>query len=367
MKNINEEHSKYVKLLSFTKGEASPTNKELVEDMILQIERLDDNILKNPNNTFLDPCAGTGTFGVVLYNKLLQYHPHEWIMNNMIFMVDKSVVNCDILNKLGFINVYNKNFLEIEFNMNFTAIIGNPPFLKGTWKKFLEKSLDLSTDYVCLISPDNTKTFSSGSGKFNQMLLNSGIQEVTDCTEYFDVESGNIVYYLLNKNEKSNPDSLKFKVDVEKFDEVINYDGPKLSAILSSKRSGKFTRAIRYATGGEGKIENIESIKNDGIVTKFIDAPNTHVLDLTDYWVTNRYFGKNEDAPIYEINQTMGISSNILLIRRIDGLNIEDFKKIYLSKTFRDILDVLRGKSFDTSPRHLKQLPILTLKEFHSL
>jgi hypothetical protein len=27
----------------------------------------------------------------------------------------------------------------------------------------------------------------------------------------------------------------------------------------------------------------------------------------------------------------------------------------------------LRGKSFDTSPRHLKQLPILTIEEFNSL
>jgi predicted RNA methylase len=367
MKNINEEHSTYVKLSYFTQGETSPTNKELVEDMILQLERLDDNVLKNPNNTFLDPCAGTGTFGVVLYNKLSQYHTHEWIMKNMIFMVDKSQVNCDILERLGFVNVYKKDFLSIEFNMKFTTVIGNPPFLKGTWKKFLDKALELSTDYVSLISPDNTKTFSSGSDKFNQMLLKNGIQQVTDCTEYFDVESGNIVYYFLNKNEKSNPDSLKFKVEVEKFDEIINYNSPKLNATLSSKRSGKFTRAIRYGTGGEGKIENIESITNDGIVTKFIDISNTHVLDLTGYWVTNRYFGKNEDAPIYEINQTMGVSSNILLIKKINGLTIENFKEIYLSKTFRDILDVLRGKSFDTSPRHLKQLPVLTLEQFYSI
>jgi hypothetical protein len=63
----------------------------------------------------------------------------------------------------------------------------------------------------------------------------------------------------------------------------------------------------------------------------------------------------------------MGVSSNILLIERISNLSINEFKEIYLSKTFRKVLEVLRGKSFDTSPRHLKQLPILTIEEFNSL
>jgi 16S rRNA G966 N2-methylase RsmD len=166
MKNINEEHSKYVKLLSFTQGETAPTNKKLAEDMILQLERFDDNVFKNPNNTFLDPCAGTGTFGVVLYNKLSQYHTHEWIMKNMIFMVDKSQINCDILERLRFVNVYKKDFLNEEFNMKFDVVIGNPPYQSSTsetnsanalWVKFGDKVKDLIKEdgYMAFIHPDS--------------------------------------------------------------------------------------------------------------------------------------------------------------------------------------------------------------------
>jgi 16S rRNA G966 N2-methylase RsmD len=211
MKNINEEHSKYGKLLSFTQGETSPTNKELVEDMISQLERLDDSVLKNPNNTFLDSCAGTGTFGVVLYNKLSQYHTHEWIMKNMIFMVDKSQVNCDILKRLGFVNVYKKDFLNEELNMKFDVIVGNPPYQHPTnkrwklWVTFLEKNLELvnKNGFVAMVNPT---AWVSGIGKElerarsiiknnNMMVFNNNVNH------YFNGIGENIGFNIIQKTD----------------------------------------------------------------------------------------------------------------------------------------------------------------------
>jgi hypothetical protein len=354
------------------KGIDGPTPVKLCEQQISAIP-FD---YSDPNKTWLIPAAGHGTHAIILYWKYMEglskifinsEERSRHILKNMIYLIEINPIFCDWLRQDGFINVIEGDYSKYTSKMTFNAIVGNSPFLKGKWKKFLEKSVELSSQYVCLISPDNTKTFSAGSKKFNEFLINHGIQDVVDCTEYFDVESGNIVYYLIDKNNTPKPNVLDFNVNVDKFYEIIDKKGPKINAILSNKRSGKFTRASRYDTNGDGRIENIKSIKNDGVLTEYIDVQNTHVVDLSKYWVTNRYFGKNEDAPIYEINNTMGVSSNILLIERISNLSINEFKEIYLSKTFRKVLEILRGKSFDTSPRHLKQLPILTIEEFNSL
>jgi 16S rRNA G966 N2-methylase RsmD len=242
MKDINEEHSKYVKLLCYTSGGTSPTSKLLVESMISRMISLDDNLLKNPNSRFLDPCAGTGTFGLVLYNKLLQYHTHEWIMNNMIFMVDKSVVNCDILNKLGFINVYNKDFLKIQFNMEFDVIVGNGPFQnqKKNNKKgkggnnslyisFIDKGIELLRHggYFNFVTPPaaiikstvlgaQSKTLSKMSkmGSFDYIDL--------DTNKYFDVGSP-ICNWQWVKGAENND------VKITSLGEVYEYQLDKLS------------------------------------------------------------------------------------------------------------------------------------------
>jgi 16S rRNA G966 N2-methylase RsmD len=235
MKNINEEHSKFVKLLSFTQGETAPTNKELVGDMISQMERLDDNLLKNPNNRFLDTCAGTGTFGVVLYNKLLQYHTHEWIMNNMIFMVDKSQVNCDILERLGFVNVYKKDFLNEELNMKFNAVVCNPPYQHPTnkrwklWVTFLEKNLELvnNNGFVAMVNPT---AWVSGIGKELQrarsIIKNNNLMVFNDnVNHYFNGIGENIGFNIIQKTDYQG------KTFLTKTGNIIDFWNRELSII----------------------------------------------------------------------------------------------------------------------------------------
>jgi hypothetical protein len=329
-------------------------------------KKLPQTLFMSKTTTFADfQSAGLQAI-IPIVNKLRQYGHSDENIRGRVFAfcedeLDFNSVQFDFSDVPVTFDIYKESI-----NMEFNVIVGNPPFLKGVWKKFLEKAVNLS-EYVIMISPDNTKTFSTQSKKFNKFLIENGVQDIIECTDYFNVESGNIVCYIINKSKSPNKDVLVLKSDVEKFDIIMNYDGPKIKSTLSNKRMGKHTRAERYDENGPNRIENIESIANDGITTKFIEITNTHVVDLSNYWITNRYFGKNEDAPIFEINQTMGVSSNILLIERIPNLSLLEFKEIYLSEVMRDILSVLRGKSFDTSPRHLKQLPVLTLNQYYSL
>jgi hypothetical protein len=149
MKNINDEHSKYAKLLYFTHGDTSITNKSLAEQQVQRLLKIDRSVFENPYSKFLDPCAGTGTFGVVLFNVLSKYHEKQWILENMIFMVDTLKTNCDILSELGFINIYNEDFLKLDLKMKFDVVVGNFPFQDSNdtggllWDKFAKKTSEI--------------------------------------------------------------------------------------------------------------------------------------------------------------------------------------------------------------------------------
>ena len=52
------------------------------------VESLPEERLKNPESTFLDNSAGSGNFMIALRDKLLEYHDHDHIVNNMLYAVE---------------------------------------------------------------------------------------------------------------------------------------------------------------------------------------------------------------------------------------------------------------------------------------
>jgi hypothetical protein len=58
-------------------------------DLCLRIVReLPEEMLKDPNATFLDNSCGDGNFLVALLDVLSEYHDYEHVINNMIYGVD---------------------------------------------------------------------------------------------------------------------------------------------------------------------------------------------------------------------------------------------------------------------------------------
>lgn len=245
--------------------------------------------------------------------------------------------------------------------MKFDAVVGNPPFLKGLWLDFLNKAIQLSKQYVIMISPDGTDNFSTRSQRLVATLTANGIQSKEDCTKSFpNVNSGKIVVYQMDLTKKYNPNSL-IDTSVEGIivGKVIQSASIKLESMLSGKRSREHSAAPRYDQAVAGTIKTLESVTKTGAVYKWVNTANTTIINADDYWLVNRYFGKDTNATIVETSGNIGISPNILAIKRIPGWTVDEFKKVYLSKTYRFVLNVLRKGGFDTSPRHLAQLPIL--------
>ena len=270
----------------------------------------------------------------------------------------------DHLERIGFEVVDWENFSDMKFDL----VIGNPPYLKGKWIDFIQKAVELSSHTVMLVSPDGTNNFSSRSSSLTDLLLTSGLQNKIDCTHWFpDINSGKIVCYVLHVNKPGNPSALTdSSILGQIFNKVTNLNSDKLSAILSSKRSKEFSKSARYEKMAKGRIPIIESVTKTGAVWSHIDRQNACIVDASQYWLTNRYYGKDTTATLIEVSGEVAISTNILAIKRLDGFTKEDFNNVYLQPLFRITLDYLRKGGFDTSPRHLAQLPV-TKKTENSL
>jgi hypothetical protein len=59
---------------------------ELCFDIIDSYISVED--LKDPKSTFIDPAAGNGNFLVAIKERLMQYHPEQHILDNMIYAVE---------------------------------------------------------------------------------------------------------------------------------------------------------------------------------------------------------------------------------------------------------------------------------------
>lgn len=340
-----------------------PDPVDLWEKLISYIP--DEKLLDNQANILCCAC-GHGTEADVLVRRMLALGVDSEDIKKRIFLLDKYKVFTNEALRKKYTQVIKADFLEWKTDMKFDVIVSNPPYLRGTWFKFLEKSLSLSPEYLIQISPDGVGSLSPRSEKIEKTLLDNGLQQYVDCTESFPtVESGRIIYAVLEPGKPSKSGILEDNSVAGKLvKKIINFKGNKIQARLSSKRSTEHVKAERYDTAAPGRIKNLESVTKAGLVFKFIDQEHTMVVDGNDYWFTNRYVGKGGEATIFECNETIGISHNIMIIEKIKGMSIDQFKKILLQPVKISVLDYMRGGGFDTSPRHLRQISLVDDKQY---
>jgi len=117
--------TKYRKEHADTFGEVF-TDFYLIED---HVSNINPELFKDPKSTFLDPCAGFGSYSIILIERLMdglkEWEPdperrYKHILENQIFMVEIQKESCDVIerlfNKSGKyrLNLYNMSFLDFD-------------------------------------------------------------------------------------------------------------------------------------------------------------------------------------------------------------------------------------------------------------
>jgi hypothetical protein len=225
---------------------------ELICEML---EKIPDEVWKNPDLKWLDPANGIGNFPVVVYYKLMESlkdkiqsdtQRSRHIIENMLYMVELNPVNSKVCEKIFHMidpksipNIITGSFIKgesykkiIDFKFKFNVIIGNPPFQykkdgnfksQTIWDRFITKSIEYLEDggYLSLINPTawhaptgNFKNILDIFLKYNLIYLNTNgfSQKEFNVGTAYD-------YYVLQKNTNYDKTIIN---DIDNKDHIIN-------------------------------------------------------------------------------------------------------------------------------------------------
>lgn len=298
--NISEfisQYEKVSKLESKLFGEVF-TPRQLIEEML---DKLPEDVWKNPDLKWLDPAVGIGNFPAVVLERLMvgledvisdEDDRRRHILEEMLYFCDISIKNLFLLymlfdkNNEFKLNVYRGSFLTKDFDkhmkevwgvVKFDVTIGNPPYnenggvgggqggASGLWKKFIYKSIEIS-DNILLVTPNlwlgNTKDFARVKS-----LANINYVNLNECNRHFDV-GAKLCYFVLSKEHKQDctliTNSFSDVIDIDSFDYIplsSDFDIKESKSILDKIfRNGTFefnngdNRSINtdlYTDGGQ--------------------------------------------------------------------------------------------------------------------
>lgn len=239
-------------------------------------------------------------FGVDIVDKIVYNDKYSFLCNQ-------------IKRKYPSITVMKGDFTELEFDMKFDVVVGNPPYQgnndKGTkqpkshnlWSKFVDKGSELlNTDgYIAFVTPDSW--MSPNSQVLKMFKDNSLIWVDTEVGKYFTVGSS-FTAWVMQKN-KNTPTALidGLEVDLAKLqylprnfsktfpihNKVINSAHPKLDILCdTSCHSDHKHKNFSDTKDTTYKYETFHT----NAQTKFCKKQSKDFLKSKIIWTTSGYF-----------------------------------------------------------------------------
>lgn len=253
-------------MTQYLKWKADPSKGEVFTPIELVKEMLDkipEEVWRNPDSVFLDPCMGRGTFLIEIVDRLMYIYGYtEKDAKSRVYGYDIRVKYINYLQRRGFVNVRHKDYLDEINQMHFDSIVGNPPFQKTLktgkksvdtlWAKFIKKSYELLKENgtLVMISPDGwcSPTFDIPSGEisiFKDIFKTNNLQFVATNEKvkpFFKNIGTSFTYFVCNKSNYNGITLFDLGGKVLSFD-ISNFEFiPKKIDLLSFEIHNKILK-----------------------------------------------------------------------------------------------------------------------------
>ena len=299
-------------------------------------------------------------------------------------IIDKIVYNdkysflCNqIKRKYPGIVVMQGDFIELEFDMKFDVIVGNPPYQgnndKGTkqpkshnlWSKFAEKGVELlnPNGFIAFVTPDSW--MSPNSQLLKLFKDNSLIWVDTEVGKYFTVGSS-FTAWCVQKNKNTQTAVIDgLEVDITKLqylprnfaktfpihDKVINSTHPKLDILCDTSCHSDY-KHNNFADIQDATYKYVTFHTN--AQTKFCKKQSKDFLKSKIIWTTSGYF-----KPFFSAGN-LG-TSEVCQYILADSAEAQDILSYLDSKLYKFIINTGKWSGF-LNGKVLASLPKLTNK-----
>jgi 16S rRNA G966 N2-methylase RsmD len=301
--------------------------------------------------------------------------PKEKVQDS-IYLLDKYSVFVNRAKRRGYTHVIQADFLEWDLDMKFDVVIGNPPYSKRTWFKFVEKSFDLGASVVATINPDPTNNTSDFGRKWQKLCVDGGLVYRKNVTDHFpNVSSGRISSFVFDRNKKTNLDLLKSDSPI--YDNILEKVTTKTptSFVIRGKQEvsgyGDKQRvfSLKDTIDTEYKYPCILSCGKDGLKIRYSNrlavSKKHSALFKGTFLIINRFFGKNNPDPVYQIDniEQYNLGYDCLAFKLEAGENKENFISVYSSTLYRWIMSEMRNGGFDITQSNFMRFTRLDLTQ----
>lgn len=349
-----EEHQDICKLINACReGADNTTPIPLVREMI---DKVPKEIWKDKSAKILDPAAGSGSYLVAAYWKMIEAgDTHDNILNNRLYGCETDLVYIKFLReKLGLRGkkLRTKDFLKLKLNnMKFDVIIGNPPFnddstTQSTGRRrtgrmyldFIYRSAELSKKHVLMISPARGWIIGTRREKYLKEFMQLGLQSLHNCDAFFNIKIQDVIYLHL---DKSNVLSELIVDETEsKFKPVENNLGELYVRSMSEKR---------------GILESIND--KDGSLVYLTTSRTTTIADTS--LINDKYSGhwrvifnvngsKDSIGKVLVIPPGTYVSYSVCYLLAKDENDANRIKDILLSNSTVEIMKNVRVSASNT-------------------
>lgn len=388
---------------------ADPSKGEVFTPIILVskiLDKIPDEVWRNPKSIFLDPCMGKGTFLIEIVRRLTYIYGYtETDAKSRVYGYDIRVKYINHLHRRGFSNVRHKDFLNDVINMKFDCVVGNPPYqinssnsnkrAEKLWTKFIAKSNELLKEngILSFVTPTSwlsgSKNIRKGSYGVMELFLENNLVYIEKGFTFENV-SIDTHYWVMRKNKNyKNTIFFDSQTNQTKFLDLRNGFFPsdlndkKISIIekIFSMESFPWVAATSMYTKWRKKATS--EITNTNTVLTYVKGGN---YENTQY----AYFPKECKPELNTIKKVIvplsgaekfspfidvvGIPfcCDSYVIPLDDESTLDSVSSIFYSKLFRFLVENYRSSGFVQYPI-IKKLPkfdttrVWTNQELYSL